>query len=487
MLIRNVLQHSINLNPIQQRRIFLTFHSLIIKVLLNIIRMKATTFLLASFIIISGCVQKNKTTAGNESSEPANIQEQTVIPDSGTISVVNPLKPEKKITVGGASADIRGFSSEAIQTAIDALHLTNNGGTVMLLPGNYDITSPVKLYDNMTLTGSGEKTVLKKCSGFKSPFALDADYGELRITVTNASGFKPGMGVAIYDDGQRSGWDLTTARITEIKGNVIYIDDYLLRDYHTEKNGTVSNSCSVISAVEAENVTIANLTVDGSKESNDMIDGCRAGGIYLHKVHKALVENVVVRNYNSDGISWQITEYVTVRNCEVYGCANSGLHPGTGSPYTLIEGNNSHDNGGYGLFVCWRVRNGIVSKNNFHNNGINGISTGHKDTDMLYADNHIYENGADGIHLRGETPMNAPHRSIFRNNLIENNGLKEKGYGLSVNCKAVGVVLEENIIRNTGSGKQAAAVLLHPGALPVEMKNNKISGHPEGEVVNGEK
>lgn len=445
--------------------------------------MKAIASLLFLLIIITACVQENKPVSVASLPQTGSSPIPAINQDTSSVSVVTPIIPGRTITVGGANADLKGFTSEAIQTAIESLRNSGNGGTVELLPGNYDIASPVRIYDNMTLTGSGEKTVLKKCKGFSSPFALDADYGELKITVKDASGFKPGMGVAIYDDAQRSGWDLTTAKITAIKGNDIYIDEYLLRDYHADKNGTLSNSCSVISAVEAENITISNLTVDGSRESNDMIDGCRAGGIYLHKVHKALVENVIVKNYNSDGISWQLTEYVTVRNCEVYGCSNSGLHPGTGSPYTLIEGNKSHDNGGYGLFVCWRVRNGIVRNNIFKNNGKNGICTGHKDTDMLYEGNTIAENGADGIHLRGELPMNAPHRSIFKNNLIENNGMKEKGYGLSVNCKAEGVVLEDNIIHNTGNGKQAGAVLLMTNSLPVEMKNNKISGFQEGEVV----
>ena len=442
-----------------------------------------TISLLSLLIIFTACVQENKTAsnklnAGSELQGTGNLKEPS-IRDTQIVSVVNPLIAEKRITVGGANADIHGYTSEAIQTAIDALHNSCNSGTVVLLPGTYDIIAPVRLYNNMSLVGSGPNTLLKKCKGFRSPFALDADYGELQITVADASGFKSGMGVAVYDDGQRSGWDLTTAKITGIKGNIIYIDDYLVRDYHADKNGTVSNNCSVIAAINAENVRVANLTVDGSRESNDVIDGCRAGGIYLHKVHKAIVENVTVKNFNCDGISWQITEYVTVRNCEVYGCANSGLHPGTGSPFTLIEGNNSHNNDGYGLFVCWRVRNGKVTNNSFHNNGINGISTGHKDTDMLYADNHIYENGSDGIKLRGELTDNAPHRSIFKNNLIENNGIKEKGYGISVNCKAEGVVLEDNIIRNMGTGKQVAALLLTANSLPVELKNNKISGHPE--------
>jgi hypothetical protein len=441
--------------------------------------MKTIHFLIL-LIFFASCLRENKSSSGkfnNEvSSKSGDIKDVQISTNMEATSVVTPVMPERTITVGGSGAQIQGFTSEAIQTAIEALHATSVSGTIKLLPGKYDIIAPVKLYDNMSLIGSGPETILKKCAGFRSSFALDADYGELQITVTDPSGFKPGMGVAIYDDDHRTGWDLTIAKIASIKGNVIFIDDYLLRDYRSDKKGVISNNCSVICAVSAENVRIADLTVDGSRESNDLIDGCRAGGIYLHKVHKAVVENVTVKNFNCDGISWQVTEYVTVRNCEVYGCANSGLHPGTGSPYTLIEGNNSYNNDGYGLFVCWRVRNGIVRKNNFHNNGINGISTGHKDTDVLFADNHIYENGSDGVQLRGETSLNAPHRTIFKNNLIENNGVKEKGYGIAINSKAEGVVLEDNIIRNTGTGKQLAAVLLTVNSLPVEMKNNKISG-----------
>ena len=454
-------------------------------------KMKAIS-LFSLLIIFAACFHENKPASdkrgsGSESQETRDKKEQAIVHDTQAVSVVNPLTPEKRITVGGTNADIHGYTSEAIQTAIDAIHNSCKSGTVLLLAGIYDIIAPVRLYDNMSLVGSGPGTVLKKCRGFRSSFALDADYGELQVTVKDASGFKTGMGVCIFDEGQRSGWDLTTARITAIKGNVISIDDYLLRDYHADRKGSISNNCSVIAAVDAENVRIENLTIDGSRESNDMIDGCRAGGIYLHKVHKANIENVIVKNFNCDGISWQITEYVTVRNCEIYGCANSGLHPGTGSPFTLIEGNNSHDNEGYGLFVCWRVRNGIIRNNSFHNNGINGISTGHKDVDMLFTGNQIFENGSDGIQLRGELPLNAPHRNIFRNNRIENNGMKERGYGISVNCNAEGVIIEDNIFSNTGSGKQAAALFLTKNSLPVEFKNNTITGQPEREVTKEDK
>jgi len=444
--------------------------------------MRIIKITLLVLIVISGCTYQKKNSEMKKESENIQITISHKS-DSGIVSVVHKFKSPRVITVGGNNAEIQGFTSVAIQTAIDALKESGNGGTVKLMTGHYDVIAPVRLYDNITLTGSGSKTILKKSKGFRSQFTVDADYGELKVTVADASGFRPGMGVAIYDDKQRSGWDLTTAKITSIEGNTLFIDEYLVRDYQSGDNGTVSNACSVISAVEADNVTISNLTVDGNRETNDMIDGCRAGAIYLHKVHKALVENVIVKDYNSDGISWQITEYVTVRNCEVFGCSNSGLHPGTGSPYTTIEGNNSHDNDGYGLFVCWRVRNGEVINNTFTRNGRNGISTGHKDTDMLFADNIVSENGSDGIHLRGEIPANAPHRTIIRNNTIENNGTREGGYGISINCKAEGVVIEDNIIINEGNGKQLAAMYRYKNSMPAEMKNNKISGHKDGELV----
>ena len=438
--------------------------------------MKTLYKVLILIVISSGCtthkdpVQTKPATQKETPQVSANTQK--------TVSVVAPLSASRSITVGGPRADIQGFTTAAIQTAIDALHNENNGGTVFLQPGTYDIIAPVTLYDNIMLKGSGPKTILRKCEGYRSQFSLDADYGELQITVKDASGFKPGMGVAVYDDQQRSGWDVTTARIVDIKGNIVFINDFLVRDYHTGANGTLSNACSVISAVNAGNITISDLVVEGSKETNDMVDGCRAGGIYLHKVHDALVDNVVVKNFNCDGISWQITENVTVKNCEVYGCANAGLHPGTGSPFTKIVGNNSHDNKRYGLFVCWRVRNGEVINNSFHNNGINGICTGHKDTDMLYADNKVFGNEGDGINLRDDGLLNEPHRSILRNNTIENNG----GFGVSVNCPAEGVVIEGNTISNRPDGKQKAAIFLGPTSLPVKMSDNKISGYPDGEV-----
>ena len=396
-------------------------------------------------------------------------------------ALVTPVKPAKTITVGGSGADVGGFTNKSIQFAIDAL--AAGGGTVSLTAGTFDILSPVHLRSNVNLTGAGRETILRKTDGVQTHFTVDADYGELKLTVANPLGFLTGMKVQITDTDNSSCWDVSTALITDVKDNVIYIDSYLIRDYRADRNGLISNASSVIEVIGSENNTISNLTVDGNKAHNFMADGCNSAGILVFKSKQVAIDNVLVRDFNGEGISWQITENVTVRNSEVSGSGDIGMHPGTGSPLTVIENNVVHDNTVDGLYICWRVHHSLVKGNQFFNNGRFGICTGHKDTDVLFDGNHIYHNGSDGVNLRGETAANAPHNNTFANNIIENNGVKNGGYGISINAPAQNVILKNNTIRDTENGTQEAAVYIYKNGLKPEMENNTISGSRQKDIV----
>ncbi|HLF34313.1 MAG TPA: right-handed parallel beta-helix repeat-containing protein, partial [Cyclobacteriaceae bacterium] len=387
-------------------------------------------------------------------------------------ALVSPKSSERIITVGGPGADVPGFTNKFIQFAIDAIAST--GGTVKLTAGTFDILSPVHMRSNVDLEGTGPESILKKSDGVQTRFIIDADYGELKLTVENASGFLPGMRIQVTDNESSSCWNVSTALITEIIDDVIYIDSYLIRDYRADLNGLISNASSVIEIVNEENVTISNLTIDGNGQNNFLADGCNSAGILILKSKNATVDNVHVKDFNGEGISWQITENVTIRNSEIEGSGNMGLHPGTGSPLTIIENNKIHDNKVDGLFICWRVHHSLVRGNEFYNNGRFGICTGHKDTDVLFEKNHIHSNAADGVNLRGEREDNAPHRNTFRNNIIENNGTGQTGYGFSVNSIAKDLVLIDNIIRNN---KKGALFIYSNGTAPAKMENNQISGH----------
>lgn len=394
------------------------------------------------------------------------------------IGLVDVRYAEQVITVGGSDADIPGFTSTAIQIAVDAIK-TRGGGTVKLNPGTYDITGPVRLSDNTSLIGSGKSTILKKCNGFKTSSIIDADWGMMKAVVKDASGFKKGMGIQLSDDLNNQGWEVTTAVITEIKDNVIYFDNNTVNDYVAEKNGIVSNGCSIIEAVGVNNVNIAELVVEGNKATNDYINGCRGGGVYIHKSKNCFVENVKVNEFNGDSFSWQVTEKITVKGCEASNGNGLGFHPGTGSDKSTVENCISHHNTGDGIFLCWRVQNGIFKNNISYSNGQNGISIGHKDTDNVFENNHVYENAYQGVLFRDENEQNAGHRNTFTNNTIENNGMKEEASGFLIGGETHEIVITNNIIRSTGKGNQTTAILIGKNSSKVTATGNKISGSKE--------
>ncbi|MFB0517537.1 MAG: right-handed parallel beta-helix repeat-containing protein [Candidatus Neomarinimicrobiota bacterium] len=404
---------------------------------------------------------------------------------SGGLRLQSAERAAVTISVGGAEADIAGFTSEAIQRAIDELKV-RGGGVVRLTPGVFHIKAPVNLCSGLELVGSGPETVLRKIDGFSTQLAVDADYGERQLTVADAAGFEPGMAVHIYDAEHNNAWEVSTAVITVIEDNVIYLDAYLLRDYRADREGGVSTASAIIAAVEIEGVRIGSLAVDGNRGRNEFINGCRGGGIYLYDVRNALVEDVSVKNFNGDGISWQMTRDVTVRNCVVSECSKDGLHPGTGSYNTRVEGSTSSYNDRDGLYICWRVQDGMVNGNRFHHNKRSGICTGHKDSDMVFKENRIYENGKAGVYFRSEREANAPHRNRFQNNTVEDNGTADGGYGFLIDSPVRELVLEGNTIRDTGQGVQKAAVYLFRRDLPVSLEGNIISGHEDGEIVFGD-
>jgi polygalacturonase len=394
-------------------------------------------------------------------------------------ALVHPMTDPAVVTVGGSDSDISGYTSRAIQLAIDAVH-SRGGGTIRLSPGTFDISGPIRLSSNMTLEGAGDETILKKSEGYTTDFLVDADWGMLKVSVKDSSGFQSGNGIQLYDDLHNGGWDVTTALITAIRGNVLYLDNATVNDYIASENGTISNSFSIIEAVGAENVRIANLVIDGSKASNLYINGCRGGGVYLHKAKNCLVEGVHVRYFNGDSFSWQVTENITIRNCEASYGGGLGFHPGTGSDHSVVEQNVSHHNDEDGFFLCWRVQNGVFRNNVSYANGRYGISIGHKDTDNIFENNHIYENASHGIRFREENEQNGGHRNTFRNNLIENNGTSgEQAFGFYISGITHDIVIEENVIRSTGKGNQAAAVFQSRSTERISLTNNKIAGHPE--------
>jgi Right handed beta helix region len=392
-------------------------------------------------------------------------------------------KPQARtITVSQTgTADVIGNDSSALQKAADLLH---PGDTLVIGAGTYNMENSLFVPSGVTVRGVAGQTILRKSRGVSSTLTEDGDYGESLLAVAEPQKFHPGMGISVIDDNLNSGWDITVSSVARVQPPYIGISPTTVRDYDQEQHhARVTNTFPILCVMDAENVVLENLTVDGNRAENAYLDGCRGGAIYMYRVRNVKVRNCTARNYNGDGISFQISDGVEVINSESYGHAGYGVHPGTGSANSLVKDCRMHDNGDIGLFLCWRVRHGRFENNTITHNGHYGISIGHKDTDNEFVGNTIDGNGITGVYFRKETAKNSGSRNVFRDNKVLNNGNAKEGYGFYVEPYATDLVIEGNQIADTRATGQTQRYGIYkaPGAGVVNARNNSMSGHSRGD------
>jgi hypothetical protein len=393
-------------------------------------------------------------------------------------------QPTSRVVSVGQSGpvDVIGSDSESLQKAANLLH---PGDVLSIGPGTYTMENSLFVPTGVTVRGVAGKTILRKARGVDSRLVEDADYGDTFLAVAEPEKFHPGMGVAIVDDTLKAGWDISISSIASVKPPYVIINPMTVRDYdRQEHRARMTNTFPILCAIDAENVVLEDLIVDGNRAENNYIDGCRGGAIYMYRVRNVAVRRCTARNYNGDGISFQISDGVHVIGSESYGHAGYGIHPGTGSVSSLVKNCRVHDNGDIGLFLCWRVRHGRFENNVIENNGHYGISIGHKDTDNEFVGNTVAHNGRTGVYFRKETAENSGSRNVFRNNKVLDNGNAQEGYGFYIEPYATDLVIEGNQIADTRAEKrtQRYGIYKAPGAGSVEASNNSMSGHSAGDI-----
>jgi hypothetical protein len=385
------------------------------------------------------------------------------------------MKEQPRITVGQSNADLIGADHRALQAAVDYVAALG-GGTVEIGPGTYAMRDSLHLRPHVTVRGVKGQTILRKADAISSPLVLDGDYGEEQATVKTPAGFDVGCGVAIWDKNSE-GFHTTVARITGRNGNTFSFDKPLNADCMVRDGATAATVFPVISGYDLEDCRIEGMTIDGNKEHNPPLDGCRGGGIFLYRGFGTVIEDCTVRNFNGDGISFQQSNDVVVRNCVSEDNAGLGLHPGSGSQRPLVEKCLARRNGEDGLYLCWRVRHGVFQDNVLEGNGRFGISIGHKDSDNLIRRNQVRLNEEAGVYFRNESAAMAGHRNRLEENVIENNGVAKEAPGIRVRGETKDLQFTGNVIRDTrseGARKQRVGVLIEEKAGAVVLDNNLI-------------
>ena len=385
------------------------------------------------------------------------------------------MKDLPLIKVGHADADIIGGDHRALQAAVDYV-AGLGGGIVEIGPGEYLMRDSLHLRSFVTVRGTPGKTVLRKADGAESPLALDGDFGEEQITVVNPKGFEVGCGVAVWSS-RANGFHVTVARITGRKGNTFSIDRPLNADCMVSDDAKAATSFPVVSGYDLEGVRVEHLIIEGNREHNAPLDGCRGAGIFLYRGFGTVIEGCQVRHFNGDGISFQQSNDVKVTECVSEDNASLGIHPGSGSQRPTVRKCIARNNGGDGLFLCWRVRHGLFEDNVLEANHGNGISIGHKDSDNLLQRNQVRGNHADGVLFRDESLGMAAHRNRLEDNLIENNGMDHDVAGIRIRGPTQDIILTRNRIRDTrpiDAQRQTLGIQLEKKVGSVTLDQNPI-------------
>ncbi|NQT17268.1 MAG: right-handed parallel beta-helix repeat-containing protein, partial [Planctomycetes bacterium] len=211
------------------------------------------------------------------------------------------------------------------------------------------------------------------------------------------------------------------------------------------------------------------------REENENLNGNYAGCIFCQDCNRITVRGLTARNYNGDGVSWQVCHDVVVERCHSHDNAGLGLHPGSGSQRPIMRDNRLERNS-IGLFFCWGVKFGLAEGNTIDDNTRHGISIGHRDTDNLVVANTVRRSGEVGVLFRPERGKAfAPHRNSFRENRIEDSG-SDAGIAIDVQGETESVTIASNELVETRGPAKRTGIRLGPKTRDIHLAENRIQG-----------
>jgi hypothetical protein len=379
------------------------------------------------------------------------------------------------VTVGPSDADIVGADHRALQGAVDYVARLG-GGTVQIRPGTYRLRNAVYLRNNVRLIGAGDESILIKEPSNTVKLAADSDWYDQEITLTDAADFRIGDGICLRTKNPHNGGtDIAKRTLVARSGARFKLDRPLRQNFWTMAETTCSSLFPLVTGEEISDIVIENLVLDGNKQQNELLDGNYAGCIFLQDISRATIRGVTARNYNGDGISFQVAHDVHVEGCHSHDNTGLGMHPGSGSQRPILRDNRIERND-VGIFFCWGVKFGLAEENKIVDCRKHGISIGHRDTDNVIRRNHVSGSGEVGLLFRPERGRDfAPHRTLVVENQIENSG-PDTGIAIDVQGEVNQVTLERNELRETRSPAQRIAIKLGPKTGRIELVANRLEG-----------
>ena len=301
--------------------------------------------------------------------------------------------------------------TSGIQEAIDSLGPA--GGIVTIPPGEYSLRRSIRIRSNITLQGSGEKTILRKVRQLGSKLAAPAGKDDRSLRLENTTGFQSGDEIGTFD-ANTVGWEHAHAIIKEVREHELLLDRRVSRAFDPSSGAAVINYFPAITGTGIDHVVIKGLSIDGQADANPGPAtvsqrgpgkppelGFTFAAINLVDVTNSNIEKCSVIGWPADGISLQRGGHNHVARCGVEACRGEGFHPGGGLHDCEFHELESCENLANGFYFCARVERVTVRFCRFflnHKNGIGSLGDS-GDTNNLVEYNNCLDNGHSGIQL----------------------------------------------------------------------------------------
>ena len=380
------------------------------------------------------------------------------------------------LTVGQKQGDLIGRDDKVIQAAVDYM-ARMGGGTVRILPGKYVFRNAVHLPSRIRLQGSGLDSIITKIPSRQVALSADSDWYDQEITLQDAKGFQVGDGVVLRTKNPHNGGTETIKRtLVARSGNRFKLNDGIRKNLWLTGKPTASAVFPLLTSEYTSDVLIENIALDGDLKNSENLNGNYGGGIFLQDCNRYTMRKVTSRNYNGDGISFQICHDVVVEDCHSHDNAGLGVHPGSGSQRPVLR-NNKLERNRIGIFWCWGVKFGLAEKNTIDGNRDYGISIGHCDTDNVMRHNKVLNSGKVGVLFRNDTRGQDfwANRNVLEHNQIIDSGA-EGGIAIDINGKTKEVRITNNVIQETREALKRTGIRIAAEAGKVHLADNVIKG-----------
>jgi hypothetical protein len=365
-------------------------------------------------------------------------------------------------------------SARQIQQAIDDL-AASGGGRLVLPSMDLTLDRGLALASGIELVGQGDTTVLRKGPGRIYPLSGYHNYGMCDVPLQSVQGLEPGMTVSVHDDNGR-GFSETFATITWIDGNWVGLDHGIETDYQADKHPRLTTAYPLIFAHNAQNIAVRDLALEGNRTESEVTMGaCRGAAVYFYQSRGIEVTGVRERDYDGEGLGFQICRDVIIRGCTFSGNTGNGLHPGAGSTNALFDDCDSHNNGNCGFFFCVRANHITVTGSRFSNNGT-GVSIGTRDCHNLIERCLVENNASAGILVRSSPRPVEVHSCHVRECTLAANAAVQGQGQVEVTSDAHDLIFEANTISGRmGAGDDKPAFFIAPSASRIHLQGNRIS------------